>query len=52
LVDAGDLSCTVMIIFGNTGCTGINAALGQQMYIQLAAPVTNASQLPQTEDQP
>lgn len=52
LVDAGDLSCTVMIIFGNTGCTGISASLGQQMYIQLAAPVPNASQLPQTEDQP
>jgi len=52
LVDAGDISCTVMIIFGNTGCTGVAATAGVEMYIQLAAPVPNASWQPQTEDLP
>jgi hypothetical protein len=38
VVDAGDISCTVNIIFGNTGCTGASAAAGELMYIQLSEP--------------
>lgn len=37
-VDAGDLSCAVMIIFGNTSCTGINSLNGVEMFLQLGAP--------------
>ena len=50
VVDAGDLSCTVMIIFGNTGCTGVSAAASEALYIELAAPINTASQLPEAQD--
>jgi hypothetical protein len=46
VVDAGDISCTVNIIFGDTGCTGVSSGAGEEMFIQLSAPALNSSQLP------
>jgi len=51
LVDVADLSCTVMIIFGNTGCTGTNALNGFDAFIRLGAPA-QAPLLPEVQSQP
>jgi hypothetical protein len=51
-VDAGDLSCTVMIIFGFTSCTGVNSLDGLMMYLELGAPAATVPQLPETEGRP
>jgi hypothetical protein len=37
LVDAGDLSCTVMIIFGNPSCTGLTATSSSSFWIEMNA---------------
>jgi hypothetical protein len=44
VVDAGDISCTVNIIFGDTGCTGVSALNGELMNVQLSNE--NSPELP------
>ena len=51
VVDVADLSCTVMIIFGSTGCTGTNSLNGLDAFIQLGAPA-QAPLLPEVQSQP
>jgi hypothetical protein len=51
VVDIADLSCTVHIIFGDTGCTGINSLKGAMMFLDVGLPA-QVVELPETLERP